>query len=312
MRRLVILTVELMVVVISIYSADYIQNYIEIIPDWLIHLPDVSYSRDDFHTVLKYVLITYAVLILIGQSILKPLDFKSAKRTVDEIFLFAVAFAISSMTIFVTTNVSFDPQLMVGIALCSTVLMVLLHFVLRFTKSLLCNLNSFGAALFQRLFSLPGILILIMALSPGILAKLFVSSRDIANAVTQIRIYMTEQDELPWKFVNALPQFQFTQPIALQFAPLDNKTLYILQRGGQLYSAPWNGEGKKQLLLDISDKVGYVEMENGALGFDFHPEYGKTNYFVYLYYTAVHGDIQKNYLARYDLSKSTITERKTS
>ncbi len=309
MRRIVTLIAELLVVLASIYSADYIQNYIEIIPDWLIHLPDVNYSRDDFYTVLRYVLVTYTVLILIGQLLLKQLDFSVAKRTVEEIFLFAMAFAISSMAIFVTTNVSFDPQFMVGIALCSTILLILIYFVLRTSYGFINNLKSFSGALLRRLLSLPGILILLLALSPGILAKLFVSNRDIANAITQIRIYMTKQDELPWKFVNALPDYRFTQPIALQFAPGDQSTLYILQRGGQLYSVPWNKKGEKELLLDISDKVGYVEMENGALGFDFHPEYGITNHFVYLYYTAVHGDLQKNHLVRFDLSESTVDER---
>ena len=64
--------------------------------------------------------------------------------------------------------------------------------------------------------------------------------------------------------------------------------------------------------MNIADRVAYVEMENGALGFDLHPEFGqpgsKNAGYVYIYYTENHKDAtdaffktrQIDHLTRFD------------
>ncbi|MCP3668037.1 MAG: c-type cytochrome [Gammaproteobacteria bacterium] len=309
MNRFAILTFEMVIVVVSVYAADLLQAHIAFIPKWLIHLPSVSYSVDEFYTVLKYFFIIYLMLILVCQMLIKSWNISNAKRTIDEIFIFAAGFSISSLIIFTTTNVSFDPQFMVGIVVCSTVLIVLSYLMASMNDGLTQSIKQIALSLVRRIISIPGMLVLILAISPGILAKLFVSDRDVANMITKIRIMMTMSENHPWGFVNIFPNIQFTQPIALQFAPNNNNTIYILQRNGQLFSVPWKGDGEKKILLDIRDKLGYVEVENGALGFDFHPKFGSENSYVYIYYTSVHEDTQKNYLSRFDLSYATMQQR---
>lgn len=312
MKRIAVLAFELAIVVISIIAADILQRHVEIIPDFIVHLPDVDYAREDVFTVVKYSVVIYTVLILIGQLSLRPWKFADAGRTVDEIFVFAAAFAVSSLTIFVTTTVSFDPQLMAGIGVISIGIIVVTHVAAILTEESSRLFPTFFSALWKRLLSVPGILVILLALSPGVLAVLFTTNRDIANLITEIRISMTGSDELPWQFVNAAPDHSFTQPIALQFAPNDEGTLYVLQRGGQLFSVPWGEPGGKVLLLDISERIGDIEVENGALGFDFHPGYSFDNRYLYLYYTSVHNGVQANYLSRFDLEEESPDARMKS
>ena len=61
------------------------------------------------------------------------------------------------------------------------------------------------------------------------------------------------------------------QPILVQFPPGVSDTMFVLERRGRLLRLPWRKEGEVQLALDISARVGEVEVENGALGSRFTP-----------------------------------------
>ena len=65
-------------------------------------------------------------------------------------------------------------------------------------------------------------------------------------------------------------------------------------------------EGSKpELVLDIRDSLGEVEVENGAVGLAFHPKFGATvagNHYIYLYYTDTRpSKSQLNKLSRFDI-----------
>lgn len=307
MRRILILLVELCVVALAVFVADWLQSVVDVIPKWLIHLPEVDYDSADFWMVFKYFIVTHAIVLGVGQLFLGPWSAADARRTVNEVFLLAVAFAASALIIFVTTTVAFDPQFVVGILLVSALSLLVLYFVfaLRDTSPITA-VGDLLRSLVRRVFSIPGILAMVFALTPGVLAKLFVSDRDVANMITEIRIKMSTEDQGDWAVENALGEQKFHQPILVQFPPGVTDTMFVLERHGRLLRLPWRQQGETQLVLDISARVGEVEVENGALGFAFHPEFGRDGSpnrgFLYLYYTSVLQGEQLNYLSRFDLA----------
>ena len=109
MRRILILLLELCLVAIAVFIADQLQASVRIIPKWLIHLPEVDYSRDDFWTVFRYFLVVHAIVFGVLQISSGPWRPADAQRTVTELFGLAVAFACAALLVFVTTTVSFDP-----------------------------------------------------------------------------------------------------------------------------------------------------------------------------------------------------------
>jgi len=236
---------------------------------------------------------------------------------VDELFIIATGFATTALIVFVTTSVSFDPQLFIGVTVSAAVMVLVIHVIaLIATGARHGGLLTFIKALFSRVFSIPGILVLALAVSPGILAKLFVSDRDVANAITRVRMAFSLDEDYQWVLVNALSGEKFAQPILVQFPPNQNDELFVLERRGVIKRLAWPVKGSPETVLDVSDLVGFVEVENGALGFDFHPDFGKkgdaNEHAIYLYYTSVHDGEQVNYLSRFDLGGETPESRKGS
>jgi glucose/arabinose dehydrogenase/mono/diheme cytochrome c family protein len=305
-KRTLVFVLELTIVAVALVAADRVQESFEVIPRWLVRLPEVDYSRDDFWTVAEYFLVVHAAVFVCAQWILGPWHLSDSRRSVDELFALAVGFALSALLVFLTSMVAFDPQFIVGIPLFAAILVLAVHLVAGISKwGLGHTISAFAGALLRRIFSVPGVLIIAFALSPGVLAKLFVSDRDIANLVTRIRITLTGTGAKAWTVTSAFPGRTFRQPILVQFPPHRKDQIYVLERAGRLLRLPWGASGQPELVLDISDRVGDVEIENGALGFDFHPEFGNPESpnrgFVYLYYTDVHGEQQVNRLSRFDL-----------
>ena len=308
MLKISIVLVELLLVSASIFMADAIQARIDLIPKAIIRLPVVDYSSDDFWTVFRYFLGIHGMLFFFVQWRLGPWIMSNAKRTAAELLSLAGGFAISTLVIFVTTSVAFDPNFIVGIALSNSILFVFIHLLTTIVKG--TSPLSAGAkilsALWRRLFSVTGVLVVLLALSPAVLAKLFVSDRDVANLITQIRIYFGKNVTTDYTLVNALGNRYFHQPMLTRVSPNDPTRLYILERSGRLLSTPLQGNEEVRVELDIRTKVGKAEIENGALGFDFHPDFGKGDSkkagYVYIYYTDVRNGKQMNKVSGFDLT----------
>lgn len=318
MQRIQILVAELLLVAAAVFTADTLQNVIDFIPRWLIHLPAAAYSAVDFRTVLMFFLAVHAVVLVANSLICGPWSPRDAKRTIDEGFALAVGFAVSALLIFVTTTVSFDPQFVVGIVVCSEVMLLVVYVIARVLGGISLGkiIGDYLKAFLRRSCSVAGVLIFVIALSPGILAKLFVSDRDVANVITQIRINVASVKSHDWGFVNALDGQTFAQPLLVRFAPNDAKTVYVLERIGRIVRMPWGAGGTPEVVIDLRHRVGYVEVENGAIGFTFHPNFGQSGKIghdhLYLYYTSVHDEKQINYLSRFSLAGDTAEARAAS
>ena len=306
MSRFASLLFELLLITISIVIADALQSQINFIPNSIIHLPNVDYPRSDFYTVLIYFLTIHAIVFSLVYFRLGVWQLTNAKRTVDQIFALITAYTLSTLIVFVTTSVAYDPNFIAGIALISGTLYVVAFFVAVFLDKQSSAFLDLLKALGARVTSLVGIMVLVFAISPAILAKLFTSDRDVANVITQIRIYFNKDDDLNYMLVNVFGQLKFAQPMLIKQAPHEKNRLYVLERSGRLLSISYPEGDDLKVELDINNKVGEIEVENGALGFAFHPKFNQSGLslnYVYIYYTEVNQEGEQiNRLSRFDLA----------
>ncbi len=316
MKRLKILLFETGLLIAAIFSSHFLQNHVEFIPSSIIRLPDVSYSFSDLLTTLQYFVVVHIIIFILMSFLFGPWKTSSGKRTVIELFGLASAFALSTLAQFLTSQANFPPNLMVGIAILNAVYFILVFLVSAIIEQkFFSSLTEFLKALIRRIFSIPGFLILLLALTPAILAKGYVSNRDLANRVTQIRMLFSNQEKANFHLVSALGDLRFHQPMLIKNPPNQTQTLYLLERSGKLFRLENMDDRNPALILDLSERVGYIEMENGALGFAFHPKFGATdqgNSYLYVYYTDVHDNRQFNRISRFDLSLDTVEGRTDS
>ncbi len=318
MRKVISLIAELLIVTAAVFIADYWQQHANVIPRSLIHLPQVDYTVPEFWQILKIFLGIHLVAIVLMQLKAGAWMMSNTKRSINELFLLIATYSISALTVFLATTINFDPDLMAGIGICTVAIVLLIHIISALVKG-----TSFGSlmaalatALFKRLFSVVGLLVLLLALSPAVMAYFFTKDRDFANIVTQMRINISGffSADLNYSLVFATGDYRFHQPMLARMAPNDNSTLYVLERSGRILKLPYpySASTPPEVVMNLQDKVGYVEVENGALGFTFHPEFGKTDSsnsgFLYIYYTDVRDDKQVNRISRFNLGAESTAD----
>jgi glucose/arabinose dehydrogenase len=298
---------QIILVAMAVVLADVFQSNIEFIPKAIISLPEVDYTASDFRIVLIYFMLTHTVVLAASQMIYGRWSPDNPGRTANELYSLAAAFSLSALLVFTTTSAAFDPNFIVGIAVFSALIFLLVGIVCAIyqTTHIFAYLAALLRSILRKVFTISGLVILIFALSPGILAKLFVSNRDVANAITQVRIYFSAGDEAQYGLVNPLNGLTLAQPMLVKESPGDPTRIYILERAGRLISVDYPGGDNYKVELDISSKVGPAEIENGALGFAFAPGNNHVQQ-VYLYYTMVSGDSQINRLSRFELGKESL------
>ena len=316
MIRLSSLLLELAILLLAIFAAHTLQAHVDFIPRSIVALPQVDYSSDDLRITTIYYTLPH-LLIYIGMQWRRgPWCCASGlidpARTAYQLFGLAAGFAISTLSQFLTSTANFDPNLMVGIVMINVTITFLLFITASaFQSVIIANLFKLMTEMLRRCARPSGIIILVLALSPAILAKAFVSNRDLANTITQWRMFFSGETEFSYSLVSAVGDLRFLQPMQVKM-PLSDGKLYILERSGRFYRMNGYLDKAPELILDLREEVGYIEMENGALGFAFHPYYGRENHFLYLYYTSVHNNKQRNILSRFDLSSDDSQYRKST
>lgn len=308
MPRILLTTLfELALLVLAIFAADSLQQHISFIPSAIVQLPEIDYSVADRNVVLWYFLVIYALVFLVSNLASGGWRCADSHSSVKALYVSAVGFALAALLVFTTTSINFDPNFMVGIVLLLALFMAVVHLLASRGGSLPLWRRVFDllSGLLRKAFTLSGALSLLIALSPAVLAKLFVSNRDVANTITQIRLFFNQEAGGEYQLVNLFGDLKFAQPMLVRVAPGNPGLIYVLERAGKIKSVGTGAQSGVTTLLDITARVGVAEVENGALGFAFHPEFGlpgsENENSVYLYYTSVEGDRQTNILSLFTL-----------
>lgn len=305
MSRLMVFALELLIVVIAVLLGAEMAQHVRLIPKSLLHLPVIEFSADDTRTVMLATLVACGVSFL-GNRLFNGWEaFAEPRRAAKEIYALLVGIVAASLYLFFLTAIVFSPELLLDIALIAFALFLLTFVSVSLWRKRGVRLGNFVGNLLGLLKSPWAWLVVLFALSPIVVARQFTADRDFANWVTNLRVAANVGSDHPYELVNALGTTTFETPIMAQFAPSDAGHIYVLTRHGKLWRADYPSGANSVLLLDIAPKVGYVEMENGALGFDLHPEFGRAGSpnagFAYVYFTEYRKDGQTNHLTRYDL-----------
>lgn len=325
-RNILFVCFQLFLLVCALYIGREWSETYGIIPKFLFRLPEQSITPAIFSQVLNIFIVFGAIFYSLAALKLGPVNFNNVRRTIQELFTTLLSFTFCTLYIFFATSLPFSPDHFVGTGLVYFLLLICAQFMAYFfgKKQILATswlglLKAIGVNLLKTVSSLGGILILLFAASPLILMKAYISNRDVANIVTQIRLSLTQETYEGWLLINAVPDLTFRQPIMAQFSPNNDNIVFVLERHGRLYKVNYAPDGKKTLVLDFSSRVGEVDMENGALGFDLHPEFGQNGSensgYVYVYYTDYNNIVDKqqtNRLARFNLDKDTLEARLAS
>jgi glucose/arabinose dehydrogenase len=321
MSRILSLVYETFLIVAAVLLGRYLSAHVHLIPRAILRFPDITYTEDDFRKVLvAFVVVNLAVFasasLIAGRNL-----FTEARRVAFEIYAFIFGFTLTAIYLFLFADIIFSPELMLGIALSGIALFLLSYMVgsqfrrVRRRNPIIALFEVVGAT-FGLLRSPIAILIVLFALSPAVAAYAFISSRDFANVVTRIRLQFASTETGKYQLTSAFPGVIFHQPINIQFPPEGSPNIYVLERAGKLWRMGKDGTAK-ELLLDFSNRVGVVEVENGAIGFALHPEFGRTGSpnhgFVYAYYTdSTMPGHQINRLVRFNLDLPSPEERAAS
>ncbi len=228
-----------------------------------------------------------------------------------QVYAWGAAWGAGSLYLFLMTSDVFPHQLLVG-AFAIAIALFWLGYAL-FGKDREVSgragvggrlLAAFGATL--RLLLRPFTwLAVVVTVLPLVAAVLYVVDQDFRDAVAEFRVRQNVSVEGDWMTVPINTKTQLLQPIAIRMEPGREGSMLVLERAGRLYRMGYPDNGTKELLIDFARVVGEVNLENGALGFDFDPRYGKEGEgagFVYVYYTSYTPAKQTNYLSRFDLS----------
>ena len=309
------LVLQLVLVAVSVLLGSYLADNFRLIPDWLLYLPEVDFSTADILTNLKVFLAFCGGAFLAGRLFLGWGVFSTSRRTAQEVYVLMVGIVAASLYLFIFTTVNFSPELLLDTSLICILLFAIAYLVLGAAEKsgLGVRLWSLVKDLFGLLKKPPVWLVLIFALSPLVLARQFLADRNFANWITEKRISANVASDYPYQLKPILSDTTFLQPIMVRFAPGDDDTIYVLERSGSIYSADYPAGTNKTLVIDLSAAVGFVEFENGALGFDFHPQFkDESKPFLYMFYTSYTEESQTNYLSRFDVSLPDTDSRSAS
>jgi len=310
---------QLALVAASVVAAYHLTRVYPIIPKSVLPLPPVYVSEADMWAMVRIFCAVFAVQVAVLLLRTGAGAFAGGARFAREYLWYLVAYTTASLYAFLATTINYDAQLVAGIGLLSTgayVAVFLLLAALGSGRGILADAAGFLGGIARALFRPAGLLIILYFLSPLLLGVAFSKSRDVANVVTQVRIWFNPVAETPWGFRSFLPGEVFEQPLLVVERAGDPGWLYVLERVGRVLRVPLANPKARELVLDIRDQLGAVEVENGALGMAFDPGFddvASPRPYLYLYYTDTRPDgRQFNRISRFDLSQPTAYERATS
>ncbi len=264
-------------------------------------------STQEIISITLYFFIVTSIFIFIAQSI-KQNETNTYKRFSLSFYTFIFSYTLVVFYLFLISSFTFNPNFMIHIGLCGSLMILVVHLIksLKY-DSIISSFKQTILALFKQLFSLYGFLVFLLFVSLMVLAVGYAKSRSIADTITEIRLMFNRESSTPWILIPATGETKFRRPMIIQFDEQTPQTGYVLERSGKLFRIDYPNGSNKTLVLDITQKVGVIDVENGALGFDLHPEFSNSSSahygHIYLYYTSVHNEVQTNILSKFNIKK---------
>ena len=308
MEKVLTVLIGLMVVAVSVWAgvqgADLTHRLIRL----ALPLPEVEIGSAEIRGVLNHLLVSGLIVFAIAAFLFRDFLFATAERTAKQVYAWGVAWGVGSLYLFLTSSEVFPHQILVGAFIVGVILFWAGYSLFGRDKtdpgrkSILGRLLAVVLATVRLLLKPWTWLAVLATIAPLIGAALYVANQEFRDSVAEFRVKQNVSVEGDWITVPINTETQLLQPIMIRFEPGRDDALFVLERSGRLYRMAYPDDGTKELLLDFSERVGEVNLENGALGFDFDPRWGKDDgNFVYIYFTNYEADKQVNYLARFDL-----------
>lgn len=290
-------------IAIGAAATDYTHRLIRL----LLPLPSVGVTGELILTAGTYVLVASLIVFALIAWRNPTSLFSTARRTAIQCYGWGAAWGFGSLYLFLMSSNVFPHQMLVG-AFIAGLLLFWLGYA-SFSKgdggrSFVSRLQQVVVAMFGLLKKPLAWLAVLLTIAPLVAAMLYVVSQDFRDAIADFRIRQNVSVEGDWITVPANTKTQLLQPIMIRMEPGRPDSMLVLERAGKLYRMGYPDNGTKELLLDFSEQVGEVNLENGALGFDFDPEYAQGERpYVYIYFTSWTAQKQTNYLARFDIAQ---------
>lgn len=315
--RALVVGLQLALITLAVLVAAAVAPRLNITP--LPHLKNAPLSAGDLATVLPVVVGYHLLGYLLSLAALRSPAFSGSRRALAELYVVMAATSLASCHLFLLTVVPFSANFHAFLYLLGPVLHGLAF------AGFVAARKDAPPALPERLRRLPRTVrplalsrwtaaTCALVLSPGVLAVLYKKNGDFANLVNQVRVTLNHGGAARWALVDAVPGLAFDQPMDVRFSPAAPSHMFVLERPGRLVRVDLaQARPAREVLLDLTDEVGPALVENGALSFALHPEFGRPGAanagFVYVYYTHSRPALQRNRLARFDLSLPDVAAR---
>jgi glucose/arabinose dehydrogenase len=318
--KALILLVQLILLAVTLLLARTVAPAFPLFRGLVVGVAGMPLSHFEFRTVLIVFMAFHIFLYLISLGFNRDVLFSSLRRTLNELYFVILGTTLSTCCLFLLTDVSFDVNFFVYAYVFNIVLYVLFFLVAAYTRRSPSDsrlgwirdipfITSIKEFVFCRWALLTGLVVLAM----GFVGMYYKQDEDFRNTVNYLRVSLNVGSESSWELKDAYSGQSFDQPIDLRFSARNKTESYVLERPGRLYRVSTKPQWGKDLMLDITQTVGETRVENGALSFALHPEFGNeksaNSGFGYVYYTHTRPGMQRNRLSRFDLSLSSLSER---
>ena len=304
---LISLGIVVLAVLLGVAMADITQALIRL----ALPLPDMPLMRTEIVGALTCLTVGGFIAFALSAWLFPQALFSSAERTGKQVYVWGAAWGAGSLYLFLMTSDVFPHQLLVG-AFLVAIILFWIGYALFGSDRDEQGRGSIGGRLIAVIVATIKLMLkpwtwlaVLVTVLPLVAAALYVANQDFRDSVAEFRVRQNVSVEGDWMTVPVNTKTQLLQPIAIRMEPGREGSMLVLERAGRLYRMGYPDNGNKDLLLDFADVVGEVNLENGALGFDFDPRYGTEGEgagSVYIYFTSYTPEKQTNYLSRFDLS----------
>jgi len=304
MQRISSVLTSMAIVALALIAGALLADFTHVLIRTILPLPVVDLATGDIITTASY-LLTASLIFFIALSLFVSANmFHAANGIAIRIYAWGAAWGTGSLALFLTSSSVFPHQLLVGAFAIGTMLFWA-GYVL-FGKNEVTPFARFKAvflALLRQLGNPLAWLAIIVTLAPLGAAAAYVKSQVFRDSVAEFRVSQNVSVDGEWVTVAVNTQTQLLQPIMIRLEPGSDENMLVLERAGRIFRMGYPDNGSKELLVDFAEQVGEVNLENGAMGFDFDPRFGEVGRnFIYAYFTSYTREAQVNYLARFDLA----------